>query len=162
MIPQNPRIAQKGTRKSGSTPKKYPKIREYPQKCTQNNGKSPYRDICRLPLRVEFAVKNRTYFLFSYKNQTIPSGVQIRKSFDVSVTVKYSCHFPRGLLIELQWHFYQNKIAVGFLKITFYSLGKVTSLLGEKSVFSVIASKSLKSSLFNMCRTRLELKAWST
>ena len=30
---------------------------------------------------------------------------------------------------------YQNKIAVGFLEITFYSLGKVTSLLGEKSVF---------------------------
>ena len=32
----------------------------------------------------------------------------------------------------------------------------------KKSVFfSVIASKSLKSSLFDICRTRLELKGWS-
>ena len=37
----------------------------------------------------------------------------------------------------------------------------MTCLLGEKSVFSVIASKSLKSSLFDICRTRLEFKAWS-
>ena len=45
--------------------------------------------------------------------------------------------------------------------MTFYSVGKVTSLLGEKIVFSVIASKSLKSSLFGIFRTRLKLKAWS-
>ena len=87
----------------------------------------------------------------------MPIGLQIRKSFDVSVIVKYSYH----LTVELQWHVYQNKIAVCLLKITFYSLGKVTSLLGEKSAFSVIVSKSLKSSLFDNCRTRLELKAWS-
>ena len=49
--------------------------------------------------------------------------------------MKYSYHFKGGLLVELQWHVYQNKIAAGFLKINFYSLGKVTSLLGEKSVF---------------------------
>ena len=56
----------------------------------------------------------------------------------------------------------QNKIAVGFLKITFYSLEKVTSLLDENVCgLSVSASKSLKSSLFNIFRTRLELRAWS-
>ena len=56
----------------------------------------------------------------------------------------------------------ENKIAVGLLEITFYSLEKVISLLDEKAcVFSVIASQSLKSSLFNIFRTRLELKAWS-
>ena len=65
-----------------------------------------------------------------------------------------------GLPVELQWHVCQNRIALGFLKMTFYSLGKVTSLLREKSVFSVIASKSLKSSLFDICGTRLKLKAW--
>ena len=44
------------------------------------------------------------------------------------------------------WYVNQNKIAVGFLKITFYSLEKVISLLDEKvCVFSVIASQSLKS-----------------
>ena len=37
----------------------------------------------------------------------------------MSVTVKYYYHFPGGgLLVELQWHVNQNKIAVGFLKIT--------------------------------------------
>ena len=61
--------------------------------------------------------------------------------------------------MELQWYVYQNNVAVGFLEITFYSLGKVTSLLCEKSVLSVIASNSLKSSLFDICRPRLELKA---
>ena len=41
----------------------------------------------------------------------------------MSVTVKYSYHFPGGLLIELQWHVNQNKMAVGFLKVIhfFYS-----------------------------------------
>ena len=81
----------------------------------------------------------------------------------MSDIAKYSYHFMRGLLVKLQWYVYQNKVAVAFLEITFYSLGKVTSLLGarEKSVFSVIASKSLKSSLFHICRTRLELNAWN-
>ena len=46
MIPKNPRIsknpgiAQKGTQKSGSNPKKVPKIMAHPR--TQNNGTSPY------------------------------------------------------------------------------------------------------------------------
>ena len=39
MIPENPGIAQKGTQKSGSNP----------QESTQNNGTSPYHDICKLP-----------------------------------------------------------------------------------------------------------------
>ena len=39
----------------------------------------------------------------------------------MSVIVKYSYHFPGDLLVELQWHVKQNKIAVDFLKITFYS-----------------------------------------
>ena len=75
------------------------------------------------------------FFLFSYKKQTIRSDFQTRRSFDASVTAKYSYHFTGGLLVELQWHVNQNKIAVGFLKIAFYSLGKVISLLGEKSAF---------------------------
>ena len=79
----------------------------------------------------------------------------------MSVIVKYSYHVTRGLVVKLQWYVYQNKVTVGFLEINFYSLGKVTSLLGEKSVFSVIDSKSLKFSLFDICRTRLEFKAWS-
>ena len=49
--------------------------------------------------------------------------------------MKYSYHFTGGFLVDLHWQVNQNKIAAGFLKITFYSLGKVTSLLGEKSVF---------------------------
>ena len=54
----------------------------------------------------------------------------------MSVTVKYSYHFPGGgLLADLQWHVNQNKMTVGFLKTTCYSLGKVTSLLGEKVCF---------------------------
>ena len=119
-------------------------------------------NICIKTLPIKYSSKvnriccvNRTYFLFSYKNQTIPIGVQIRKSFDVSVMVKYSYHFTGGLIVELQWHVYQNKIAVGFLVITIYSLGKVTSLLSEKFVFSVCVSKSFKSSLFDICRTIL-------
>ena len=45
----------------------------------------------------------------------------------MSVTVKYSYHFlGASLLVELQLHVNQNKITVGFLKITFHSLGKVT------------------------------------
>ena len=64
-----------------------------------------------------------------------PSGIQITKNFDVSVIVKHSYHFLEGLPIEQQRHVNQNKITIGFLKITFYSLEKVTSLLGEKSVF---------------------------
>ena len=38
---------------------------------------------------------------------------------------------------------------------------KATSLLTEKVFFSVIALNSLKSSLFDIYGTRLELKAWS-
>ena len=76
----------------------------------------------------------------------------------MSIIVKYSYHFQGALLVELQWYVNQNKIAVGLLKITFYSLGKVRSLLGGKVCFSVIASKSLKSSLLDVFRTRLRLK----
>ena len=62
----------------------------------------------------------------------------------------------------MQWQVNENKIAVGFLEITFYLLEKVISLLDEKAcVFSVMASQSLKS-LFNVFGTRLELKAWSS
>ena len=72
----------------------------------------------------------------------------------MSVMAKYFYHFTKGgVLVELQWHMNQNKIVVGFLLITLKSLGKVTSLL--------ITSKSLKSSLLDIVRTRLELKAWS-
>ena len=49
----------------------------------------------------------------------------------MSVTVKYSDYF-QGPFVELQWHINQNKIAAGFLKVTSYSHGKVTGLLGEK------------------------------
>ena len=79
----------------------------------------------------------------------------------MSVTAKYSYYFPEGLLVELQWHVNQNKMVVGFLKTSCDSLGKVTSLLGESVCFSAITLKSLKSSLFNIFRTRLELKALS-
>ena len=80
----------------------------------------------------------------------------------MSVTVKYSYRVTGGLLVKLQWYVYQNKAAEGFFEINFYSLRKVTSLLGEKSLFFfVIASKSLKSSLFDICKARLEFKAWS-
>ena len=65
---------------------------------------------------IELVVKFCTYFSF----HTIPSGVQTRKSFLVSVTVKYSYHFPREFLVELQRHVNQNKITVGFLEMTFY------------------------------------------
>ena len=55
--------------------------------------------------------------------------------------------------MELRWHVNQNKMAVGFIKTTCYSIGKVTSLLGEKvCFFSVIPLKSLKSSLFDIIR----------
>ena len=61
----------------------------------------------------------------------------------MSVIVKYSYHVTGGLLVKLQWYVYQNKAAEGFFEINFYSLGKVTSLLGEKILFfSVIALKS--------------------
>ena len=60
--------------------------------------------------------------------------------------------------MELQWHVNQNKMAVDFLKTTCYPLGKVTSLLGEKLCFSVIALKSLKSSLFDIFRKDSNLK----
>ena len=50
----------------------------------------------------------------------------------MSVTVKYSSNFLGSLHEEIQWHVNQNKMAVDFLKITCYSLGKVTSLLGGK------------------------------
>ena len=50
-------------------------------------------------------------------------------------TVKHSYHFQGGLLVELQFHVNQNKTPVGFLKLTFYSMRKVTSLLDEKSAF---------------------------
>ena len=58
-------------------------------------------------------------------NQSRDIGVQIRKRFDVNVKVKYSHHFMGVLPVEFQWYVYQNKVAVGFLEITFYSLGKV-------------------------------------
>ena len=70
--------------------------------------------------------------------------------------------FSGGLLVELQRHVNLTKMAVGFLKTTFYSLGKVTSVLYEKVCFSVIALKSLKSSLLDIFRTRLELKSAAT
>ena len=53
----------------------------------------------------------------------------------MNVIVKYSYHFTGGLILDLQWHVYQNKIVVGFLKIISYSLVKVTCLLGEKFAF---------------------------
>ena len=47
---QKSRNSQKNdTQKSGNSPKRHPKIREQPQKSTQNNGTSPYRSICKLP-----------------------------------------------------------------------------------------------------------------
>ena len=65
------------------------------------------------------------------KPNNCKSGVQIRKGFDLSVIVKYSYYFTGGggggLLVELQWYVYQNKVAVGFLEIIFYSVGKVTN-----------------------------------
>ena len=53
-----------------------------------------------------------------------------------------------GLLVELQWHVNQNKMAVGFRKTTSYSLEKVTSLLGEKVCFlcHFFSEKTLKNS----------------
>ena len=63
----------------------------------------------------------------------------------MSVIVKYSYHLTRGLLVKLQWDVYQNKIAEGFLRTTFNSLGKVTNLLDKKSVFL-----SLLQSLLNL------------
>ena len=67
-----------------------------------------------------------------------------------------------SLLVELQWYANQNKIGVGFLKITFYSFEKVTGLLDKK----VCVFLSLLQNLWNLlCSTffwtRLELKAWS-
>ena len=53
----------------------------------------------------------------------------------MSGTVKYSYHVTGGLLLKLQWYVYQNRATEGFFEINFYSVGKVTSLLGEKSVF---------------------------
>ena len=53
----------------------------------------------------------------------------------MSVIVKHSYHVTGGLLVKLQWYAYQNKAAKGFFEINFYSLEKVTSLLGEKSLF---------------------------
>ena len=61
--------------------------------------------------------ENRAYFLFSYRNQKIPSGVRTRKSFDVSLTVKYSYHFT-----GLQWHVINQKItAAGSPEITLFT-----------------------------------------
>ena len=57
--------------------------------------------------------------------------------------------------MELQSHVNQNKMAVGFLKITCYSLGKVTSLLGEKVWFFC---HCFESSLFDIFRKGLNLK----
>ena len=53
----------------------------------------------------------------------------------MSGTVKFSHHFQGGLFVELQWYVNQNKMAVGFLKVTCYSLWKETSLLGEKVLY---------------------------
>ena len=64
---------------------------------------------------IEF-VKIVHVFSFKKDKRSHASGVQITKSFDVSVIVKHSYHFPEGgLLVEQQWHVNQNKIAVGFL-----------------------------------------------
>ena len=38
--------------------------------------------------------------------------------------MKYSYHFMGGgggLLVELQWYVYQNKIVIGFLEITLFT-----------------------------------------
>ena len=65
----------------------------------------------------------------------------------MSVTENYSYHFlgrGGGLLVELQCHVNQNKIAVK----------QLVSLLGENvCFFSGIVLKSLKSSLFDIFRT---------
>ena len=53
----------------------------------------------------------------------------------MSVIGKYSYHVTGGLLMKLQCYVYQNKAAEGFFEINFCSLGKVTSLLGEKVCF---------------------------
>ena len=60
--------------------------------------------------------ENRAYFLFHTKIKRSQLAFKLKRVFDVSITVKYSYHFPGGLLVELQWHVNQNKIAVGFLK----------------------------------------------
>ena len=83
---------------------------------------------------------NFLHFLQS-ENIGSPDGDPIRKSFDKSVAMKFFYHFTGGLLVELQWQVNQNKMAVGFLETTCYSLGKVTSLLGEKVCFSWHCSK---------------------
>ena len=67
--------------------------------------------------------ENCTYFLSSYKNQTIQSGVEIRKSFDLSVIVKYSYHFQGGG---------QNKIAVGILMPCFHKLQRDREITRSK------------------------------
>ena len=36
------------TQKYGNSPERYPKIQDQPRKSTQNNGTSPYHDICKL------------------------------------------------------------------------------------------------------------------
>ena len=111
---------------------------------------------------IELVVKIVHIFSFDTKNKRSRVEFKLERVLMWRVIVKYSYHFLGDLLVELQWYVNQNKIAVGFLEITFYLLGKVTSLLGERSAFfSVIASKSFKSSLFGIFRTRLELKAWS-
>ena len=54
----------------------------------------------------------------------IPSGVQIRRDFDVSVMVKHCYHLEENVLVELQWHVNKNKIAVDFLLIGFHQIVK--------------------------------------
>ena len=61
MIPKNPGIAQKGTQKSGSTPKS-----------TQNNGTSPYHDICKLIPPPPHSSQKRTIRICIVNNSMYP------------------------------------------------------------------------------------------
>ena len=68
-------------------------------------------------------------------NTFVQEGL-IRKSFDVNVNSEVYLQFSGGgFLVELQWHVDQNKMAVGFLKTTCYSLGKIQVYRVKKSVF---------------------------
>ena len=46
---RNQILPKNDTQKSGNSPKRYTKIREQPQKSTQNNGTFSYHDIRKLP-----------------------------------------------------------------------------------------------------------------
>ena len=77
----------------------------------------------------------------------------------MNVMVKYSYYFPGeggGLLVLLDWRVNQTKIAKGFHEITLYPFGKVTSLLGKKVFFSVIASTCLRTDFVSFTRMPLD------